>query len=168
MKSRTTALTAVEQSAFVNKHIPHRIAVIEQGFVNKPNPSYADMTAAAVFSRTIASFLGIGVRRGQLKLDSDYFEHAKGQSWEVKITDIAGGTFVDLRSLSVSDQTILLEGLTEVNLAFTHLTFWSSRLHQTPGALPTAQYNKNQQEKLRAMGALVVRLYRRQSTLFRV
>ena len=168
IKSRTVPLTAVEQHAMVNVHIPSRIRVIEQCLINKPHPSYVEMTAAGIFSRALAGFLGIGVGKGVLKADSDYFEQSKGQSWEVKITDIAGGVFVDLVNMSPNIRQTLIDGLSEVNLAFAHLTFWSSPTDQTATALPTPKYNRTQEEKLRAMARLVVQLYNQQSTLFRV
>jgi len=80
-------------------------------------PAYRDLAVAAVFSRAIASFLGVGVRRGRLCADRDYFPHMSSQSWEVKITDV-GGEFIDIDTLSSANKSALEEGINETNRAF--------------------------------------------------
>src|SRR5437867_11148437 len=102
---RIGTLTPAQQSAFVQVHVRGRIRSIQSALHRH---TYSDLAVAAVFSRAIASFLGVGTRQGRLCADRDYFQHAPDQSWEVKVEDV-GGRFVDLNSLSSADKSALEE-----------------------------------------------------------
>ena len=76
IEHRTAKLTMPQQRAFLEVHVPGRIrsiqSALEQG-------TYRELAAAAIFSRAIANFLGIGTRSGRLYADRKYFQHADGQ-----------------------------------------------------------------------------------------
>src|SRR5947209_11553490 len=87
---RTGSLTRPQQIAFLQVRVPGRISSIQSALQHQP--TYKDLAVAAIFSRAIASFLGIGTSSGRLCADRKYFQHSPGQSWEVKIKNI-GLTF---------------------------------------------------------------------------
>src|SRR6266446_9750365 len=124
-KQRTHPLTHEEQKGFVQYHLPGRFQAIEF-HLNRSPRVYGDLAAAAIFARALCGFLGLRVDRdGKLAQDRTYFEHAGKQSWEVKITDLAGGQFLRAEHLPAHDRTALEKGLQESNVAFAHLTFWT-------------------------------------------
>lgn len=152
---RAGTLTPAQQLAFVQIHVPGRIRSIQSAL---HQPTYKDLAAAAVFSRAIASFLGIGTRRGRLCADREYFQHAPDQSWEVKIKDV-GGQFVDPNTLSDADKSALEEGINETNTAFAHLTFWSDSSSQDESGVATERYIQLQAERIRRFSESVIRLF---------
>jgi hypothetical protein len=153
---RTAPLTKRQQLAFLQKHVPGRIESIQSALSGEP--SYRDLAVAAIFSRSIAGFLGVGVRSGRLCADRDYFPHLSGQSWEVKISDV-GGEFIDLDTLSGADKSALEEGLNETNRAFAHLTFWPDSSSQDESGLATDAYVESQSQRVRAFADTVIRLF---------
>lgn len=162
--TRTCQLQQNEVRALVSRDFPGRINLIRR-FVNDKNPSYELRIAAGVFARAFAGFFGIGLRKGRLCRSSEYYEHIRGESSEVKVSDVDGGALVDPRSLPDADQRSLQEGLNEVNLAFAHQTFWSSTTHQTVAALPTPEYEEAHLAKIRALCRVVCSLYDQRSRI---
>jgi hypothetical protein len=120
------------------------------------------LAVAAIFSRAIANFLGIGVRKGQLSPCHEYFIHLPPDSWEVKITDV-GGEFVEIDKLSSADKSALEEGLNETNKAFAHLTFWKAPSVQNQNSLAGDNYMESQRDRIRRFADTVIRLFRQQA-----
>jgi hypothetical protein len=152
---RISMLTPAQQSAFVQVHVPGRIRSIHSALQTH---TYSDLAVAAIFSRAIASFLGLGTRQGRLCADRDYFQHALDQSWEVKVKDV-GGRFLDLNTLSSADKSALEEGINETNTALAHLTFWSDSSSQDDSGVATEDYIESQAERIRRFAETVIRLF---------
>ena len=155
IEHRTARLTMPQQRAFLEVHVPGRIrsiqSALEQG-------TYRELAAAAIFSRAIANFLGIGTRSGRLCADRKYFQHADGQSWEVKIRDV-GGQFVDLDTLSTADKSALEDGINETDRAFAHLTFWSDSSSQNDSGTANDEHIELQAQRIRLFCDTVIRLF---------
>jgi hypothetical protein len=155
--TRSVSLSAVEQKQFVDQAIPGRIAVIRDHLNDR---SYSGMAVVALTSRAIAGFLGIGRdRAGQLIKADDYYEHSRGQSYEVKIRDLAGGRLIDPQKLPQKVQQSLSDGILEANVGFAHLTFWPSQVDQTHTAAATAKYLGKQYLRVRSFAEAVITLW---------
>jgi hypothetical protein len=123
LTKRTQVLTKPQQREFVSYHIPGRIQVIEVCFADRGQIPYGKLAAAAIFSRAIAAFLGLSTRNGRLHSDHTYFPHEPGRSWEVKLSDIDGGSCLTLQDLTTQERDALENGINETNRAFAHLTY---------------------------------------------
>jgi hypothetical protein len=153
---RIDKLSPPQQIAFLQEQVPGRISSIRYGL---QQPTYPGLAVAAIFSRAIAGFLGIGVRGGHLAPDKDYFIHVSpDSSWVVKITDV-GGEFVDFDRLSSADKSALEEGINETNRAFAHLTFWNDPSSQDADGLATGSYTELQCERIRRLADTVISLF---------
>ena len=157
---RTGSLTRPEQIAFLQVHVPGRISAIQSALQHQP--TYKDLAVAAIFSRAIASFLGIGTSSGRLCADRKYFQHSPGQSWEVKIKNV-GGEFVDVDTLCHADKSALEQGINETNTAFAHLTFWPDPSSQNQSGLATDAYIQSQTQRIRIFADTVIRLFHEQA-----
>ena len=157
---RTGSLTHPQQIAFLQVHVPGRISAIQSALQHQP--TYKDLAVAAIFSRAIASFLGIGTSSGRLCADRKYFQHSPNQSWEVKIKNV-GGEFVDVDKLCSADKSALEEGINETNTAFAHLTFWSDPSSQNQSGLATDAYIQLQTRRIRSFADTVIRLFHEQA-----
>jgi hypothetical protein len=155
IKHRTAKLTVPQQLAFLQDHVPGRIRSIQSALGQR---TYRELAAAAIFSRAIANFLGIGTQSGRLCADRKYFQHADGHSWEVKIEDV-GGQFVDLDTLSSADKSALEDGINETDRAFAHLTFWGDSSSQTDSGLASDEYIESQAQRIRLFCDTVIRLF---------
>jgi hypothetical protein len=155
IEQRSARLTVPQQVAFLEVHVPGRIRSIHSAL---QHPTYRDLAVAAVFSRAIASFLGIRTRSGRLCASREYFQHAKGESWEVKIQDV-GGQLVDLDTLSAAEKSALEDGINETNRAFAHLTFWTDASAQNESGLATDKYIESQADRIRLFSETVIRLF---------
>ena len=153
---RTGSLTRPQQIAFLQVRVPGRISAIQS--VLQHQPTYKDLAVAAIFSRAIASFLGIGTSSGRLCADRKYFQHSPGQSWEVKIKNV-GGEFVDVDALCHADKSALEQGINETNTAFAHLTFWPDPSSQNQSGLATDAYIQSQTQQIRIFADTVIRLF---------
>lgn len=161
-KQRTHPLTRDEQRGFVHHHLPGRFQAIDTHLKRSPR-LYGDLAAAAIFGRTLCGFLGLRVGRdGKLANDRTYFEHARKQSWEVKITDLAGGQFLRVEDLSTHDKSVLEKGLHETNVAFAHLTFWTDTTRQSADGRATEDSKRAQIAIIEAFARLTVCLCQNQ------
>jgi len=130
VNQRAHPLTPDEQKGFIAHHLPGRFAAIDY-HLKRPHRVYGDLAAAAIFARALCGFLGLRVDLGgKLTSDKNYFEHARKQSWEVKITDLAGGQFLRVGNLSAHQKSVLEKGLRATNVEFAHLTFWTDTKKQ--------------------------------------
>ena len=164
--SRTVPLTEAEQKAFLSTHVPGRIAVIQaalkranQIMLEHNELHYGSAALAALLTRAIAGFLGLGVRNGNLREDHSHFTQKDGKSWEVKLDDISGGSCLRIKPLSQPQRKIIEEGLNETNHAFAHLTFWSDPANQASGGLATPDYKQKQLERIRNFADTIIELY---------
>jgi len=83
--------------------------------------------AGVISGRLLIQFLGLGIElRPDLRLVErhDYFERSKGQTDEVKVSDV-GGSFVDLSELSDEDKLVLAKFHYGASKACAHFT-WES------------------------------------------
>ncbi len=162
MNGRSLPLDPQHQREILRQAIPSRLSVLHQ-FLKSSAPSYELTVASAVFSRAIAGFLGLGLKKGKLAHDRDHFEQEKKASWEVKITDISGGKFIDIASLSTQQKLDLENGLREVNTAFAHITFWADPNNQNPCGSPSDDYINKQQKCLRNLASAVMHIFKESS-----
>ena len=158
---RSIPLTDAQQEHILHDAIPWRIQIIRKCIGPEGN-AFQNRTAAVLLSRAIAGFLGIRLGKNGLGLarDHEYYVHNDGCSWEVKIVDILGeDSFVDLDKLTSWDRRALEQGLAEANLAFAHITYWSDSGNQTSDGGPTADYQTEQRDKIKAFAEVVIRLF---------
>ena len=159
-QSRAQPLTDIEQREFIISHIPGRIRAIQK-IVSGGKMTYLELAGVMVLARSISGFLGISTRNGRLCQDHGYFPHDLGKSWEVKLKDINGGACLKLSELTNEEQTVLEAGINEANLAFAHLTFWSSPVHQDARGRATIDYSQQQILKIQRFARTVIELYTR-------
>lgn len=159
-KRRRVQLSRAQQEHILQVAIPDRIRTIKACILDKAG-AFSKRTAAVLLSRAIAGFLGIrlGKEGKGLARDQEYHVHIDGGSWEVKIIDIEGGSFVDLDKLTRGDRQAVEQGLAEANLAFAHITYWPDPGNQKPDGGPTTVYEKDQWEKIQAFAEVVIRLF---------
>jgi hypothetical protein len=155
--SRAAPLSPIEQKQLVEQAIPGRISVIRNHLDER---SYSAMAVVALTSRALAGFLGIGRdRSGQLVKAQDYYEHTPGLSYEVKISDLAGGRLIDPQKLPQKVQKTVSDGILEANVGFAHLTFWASSADQTSTAAATDKYLEEQYQRVRSFAQAVIALW---------
>jgi len=104
---RTQRLTKLQQREFINYHIPQRIRVIEECFADQGQNSLWQTRRGGVFTRAIAGFLGFNTRSGRLHSDCTYFHISPVRSWEVKLSDIDGGSCLTLNDLTAPERDAL-------------------------------------------------------------
>jgi hypothetical protein len=161
-KQRARPLSHDEQTGFVHHHLAGRFQAIDFHLKRSPRV-YGDLAAAAIFARALCGFLGLRVSRdGKLVKGRTYFEHAGNQSWEVKITDLAGGQFLRVEDLSAHERSTLEKGLRETNVAFAHLTFWTDPTKQSADGGATDDSVRAQIATIEEFVRLAVRLCRNQ------
>jgi hypothetical protein len=163
LTKRTKPLAKEHQREFVTYHIPQRIKIIETCLLSPGAISYEKLTAAAIFTRAIAGFLGLGCTKGKLQQSHAYFQHQPGQSWEVKLSDINGGSCLTLQDLSADEQAAIEAGINETNLAFAHLTYWDAPTVQDSLGRATDAYNRAQVQRIQIFAETVIALFRRVS-----
>lgn len=159
--NRFSPLTLIEQRYIVDHAIPNRITLIEL-CIQQP-PTFSRLTAAGIHSRSLAGFLGIAADLTSLWPDRKYHDHGGKQSYEVKISDIAGGALFDkssLDELSSTDQESLRVGFDTTNREFAHFTFWSDPTNQKPDAAPTDTYIHDLAARVLSFADTVIRLVR--------
>ena len=161
LTKRTQPLTKPQQREFVSYHIPGRIQVIEGCFADQGQIPYGKLAAAAIFARAIAAFLGFSTRSGRLHPDHTYFPHEPGRSWEVKLSDIDGGSCLALHDLTTQERDALENGINETNRAFAHLTYWDVPADQDSRGRATEIYRRAQVQRLRLFAETVVAVFRR-------
>src|SRR4029077_12383342 len=162
MKERSQPLTTTEQRHLVDDVIPYRVKLIERCVSEKP-PTFEGLTVAAVHTRALAGFLGIGADRSDLWAVDYYHDHGDGKSYEVKISDIKGGALftkgeLDGHRLSDKDREAIRAGFNTTNCEFVHLTFWSDSLHQQPDGAPKDDYIYDLTDRLSRFAQVVIRL----------
>jgi hypothetical protein len=160
LTKRAHRLSKKHQRKFLSFHIPSRIEVIEACLAGR-EPNYGKLAAAAIFSRSIAAFLGFATKSGQLYADPSYFRHAQGQSWEVKLSDIDGGACLTLADLTARESEALENGINETNLAFAHLTYWDAPAAQDSHGGAIEDYRRAQLQRIRVFAQTVIDLFRR-------
>lgn len=159
--NRFIPLTTKEQRHIVNQVIPQRIALVEACL--REAPTVSRLTAAGIHARSLAGFLGIRADLTSLKPDRKYHNHGGGKSYEVKISDIAGGILFDavsLAALDQADQKSLRVGFDTINREFAHLTFWSDPSNQNPDASPNDKYIQDLKARISEFADTVIRLVR--------
>jgi len=155
---RVSPLNNLEQKALIEYHIRERIKRI-QATIQITSIDYVMLAGAFVLTRSIAHFLGLRISKGRLCEDHNYFHHEDCKSWEVKLSDIDGGSFVQIASLSAKHRSIIEDGFKETNLAFAHLTFWSDPANQDSQGRSNANYHREQVKKLRAFADTIIQLF---------
>lgn len=161
LTKRAQPLKKEHQREFVSFHIPERIRVIEACFAGQEPIAYGKLAAAALFSRAITAFLGFSTRNGRLHPDHSYFQHEPGGSWEVKLSDIDGGSCLTLGHLTTEEREALENGINETNRAFAHLTYWHIPADQDSRGRATEDYRRAQVQGLRLFAVTVKALFRR-------
>jgi hypothetical protein len=164
LTNRADPLRKEHQREFLSFHIPGRIEVIESCFSDPGSIPYSKLAAAAIFSRSIAAFLGFTTRAGRLHSDHCYFPHERGKSWEVKLSDIDGGACLTLADLTLPERESLENGINETNRAFAHLTYWDAPADQDPRGRTTEDYRRAQVQRIRLFAQTVIDLLRRFTT----
>lgn len=159
-KNRAQSLSKPQQRKFLAHHIPGRIRSI-RGILGDGTPDYLQLAGAAILVRSIAGFLGFSTRNGRLCQDHDYFSHESGQSWEVKLSDIDGGTCLKVTDLTATERTSLEAGINETNRAFAHLTFWDDPANQDAGGQAKERYTREQLQRIQRFAETVIELYNR-------
>jgi hypothetical protein len=160
LTKRAHRLSKERQRELLSFDIPGRIEVIEACFTGR-SPAYGQLAAAAIFSRSIAAFLGFTTKNGQLSANRSYFPHEQGQSWEVKLSDINGGICLTLADLTVREREALENGINETNRAFAHLTYWDAPAEQDSRGRATDDYRRVQVHRIHVFARTVIDLFRR-------
>jgi hypothetical protein len=157
-------LTVPEQRHLVDEAIPNRVSLIEQCVSNAP--TFGCLTAAAIHARALAGFLGIGADRTRLWVDSCYHNHGRGESYEVKISNIKNGALFtqnELDALPADDQDAIRVGFDTTNREFAHLTFWSDPANQQPHGAPSDNYVHDLANRISRFAQTVIRLLRQRT-----
>ncbi len=158
---RHNPLSPAEQKHFVDVVIPGRIEVIS-ACLREPEPSDPLLAAAAIHTRALASFLGIGVVNGKVTEDHRHYDHGDG-SYEVKISDLQGGalfTKEELLQLDKGDREAIRSGFITVNCEFAHLTYWRDPENQDTRGGPVASYRPALISRVRTFADTIIRLVR--------
>jgi hypothetical protein len=161
LTQRSQRLTAPEQRHLVDKAIPNRIALIERCV--SESSTFGRLTAAAIHARALAGFLGIGANQKSLWVESNYHNHGDGESYEVKISDIANGALFtqdELNALSVTDREAIRVGFDTINREFAHFTFWSDQKHQASAGAPNDTYILDLRDRVSRFARTIIRLLR--------
>lgn len=136
--TRTTPLTATEVDEFFDKHLPYRQSMLlTHKLISKDRPELlgslpkelrhrimvCNVEASLIASRMFIEFLGLGIRYPlRLVQSRSYFVTADGNSYEVKVVDL-GGHWVELTSLSTSEQQLIANLYVLGHVATAHLTY---------------------------------------------
>jgi hypothetical protein len=155
---RDQPLSPSQQTYLITQAIPGKIQLIRSCLSSRP-VQHAQLTAAAIHSRAIASFLGIGFYCGKLAPDQDYHDHGGNRSWEVKVTDIDGGAFVDIKKILPEVRRILEAGFDSTNREFAHLTYWNDPDNQTKSGAPREDYRVKLESRITGFALAVIELF---------
>jgi hypothetical protein len=156
---RLTQLTSVQQRHFINVIIPGRIRIIDE-CLKEPQPSDPLLAAAAIHTRALAGFLGVGLNKGVLSIDHRHYDHGGG-SYEVKISDLANGalfTTDELSALNEADKEVIRLGFDSTNREFAHLTFWGDTANQDSSGGPNDSYRLDLTYRVRSFAESIKRL----------
>lgn len=113
----------------LNEHIPYRLSLLRDGYrpswISPCRHTNQAFEAGVVSGRILLSFLGLGCDRttGALKADPNH-DAKDGKTDDVKAPDV-GGQFVELGSLSESDQGTLARFIRGAHKACAHFTIGS-------------------------------------------
>ena len=124
-----SALPQDDVIAIRQQHLPYRRELVLDAINRIPAKTMLDnqaFEAGAIAGRSILSLLGIrhDRRKGCLAVDHDYQIEPGNMTDDVKAPDI-GGTFVDIGTLSIEEQSILSRFIHGVHKACAHFT-WKS------------------------------------------
>jgi len=156
---RDTALDHNEKRHFVEVVIPGRIGIIEK-CLKEVQPSDPLLAAAAIHTRALAGFLGIGVKSGGLRVDNIYYDHGNG-SFEVKISDIKSDSLYsqqELDALCQEDRDAICKGMDGTNREFAHLTYWRDPANQDSSGVPNEAYRMDLTYRVRSFAQTIIRL----------
>jgi hypothetical protein len=119
-----------EVAELLTDHLPYRLAHLLDAIPRIPARCMADnqaFEAGAVAGRALLSFLGVGYSNKAAAVTEDrrYQRLAGDMTDDVKAPDV-GGSFVDIRTLSVTQQNLLARFIHGVHKASAHFT-WKSQ-----------------------------------------
>lgn len=159
LTQRAEPLDAETRAEFLRVHIPGRVQLLQQALQQMPR-SYYHFTVAAVASRCLAQFLGLGLSSdGKLISARNYFPHDGNRSYEVKIRDVCDAGLLNPDSLTSADRRALEIGFDTINREVAHLTYWSKstppRHHSADSASP--DYYAKLVKRLEQFASIVLR-----------
>jgi hypothetical protein len=122
--------------------------------------NYPSMLVAAITARAIVGFLGLRHHDGKVCPATDYYPNDGKTSYEVKASDLDGGKLLNENDLTPSERSAVASGIRETDVAFAHLTFWSSGSDQSADGAATPRYTHEQFERIQLFAVTALKLLR--------